>query len=115
MRYQEDTLRGFKKHEPRHVLSEPGTVDITADVNFAACAQIAKEYGAQVQGSITQGQFLFNMGLVTRVEQVIDADSTTDEKAQDLVLSTEKILTGGMGNKFKAISFSHPDIKIPGF
>lgn len=36
------------------MLSAPGTVDITADVNFAACAQVAREQGAAVQGSISQ-------------------------------------------------------------
>lgn len=55
------------------------------------------------------------MGLVTRVEQVLDAESTTDEQAQDLVQSTEKILTGEMGTKFKAIAISHAGLITPGF
>lgn len=62
-----------------------------------------------------QGQFLFNMGLVTRVEQVLDADSTTDEQAQTLVQATEKILTGTMGTKFKAIAITNEGLTTPGF
>lgn len=39
--FQGDTLRGFKNHAAAHVLSEPGMVDISADVNFKACAQVS--------------------------------------------------------------------------
>lgn len=62
-----------------------------------------------------QGQFLFNMGLVTRVEQVLDAECTTDEQAQDLVQATQKILTGQMGEKFKAIAIANQGLVTPGF
>lgn len=58
---------------------------------------------------------MFNLGLVTRVEQVLDAESTTDEAAQSLVQATEKILMGEMGSKFKAIAFSHRGLTTPGF
>jgi SAM-dependent MidA family methyltransferase len=64
---QGDTLRGFKAHAAAHVLSEPGMVDISADVNFKACAQvtlietlllifsqIGTEQGALVQGPVPQ-------------------------------------------------------------
>ena len=51
---QGDTIRGFKKHKAAHILSEPGHVDISADVNFKACAQVGREQGARVQGPITQ-------------------------------------------------------------
>jgi hypothetical protein len=37
---QGDTLRGFQKHKAVHAFSEPGNADITADVNFMACAQV---------------------------------------------------------------------------
>jgi SAM-dependent MidA family methyltransferase len=62
-----------------------------------------------------QGQFLFNMGLVTRVEQVLDAPSTSDEQAQTLVQAAEKILAGDMGSKFKAIAITHAGLSTPGF
>ena len=35
--HQADTLRAFKDHKQMSILSEPGLVDLTADVNFLAC------------------------------------------------------------------------------
>ena len=55
------------------------------------------------------------MGLVTRVEQVIDAESTTDEEAQNLVEVTQRLLGGDMGIKFKAIAISHKGLTTSGF
>lgn len=54
---QGDTIRGFQKHKAAHILSQPGSVDISADVNFKACAQVGIEQGAKVQGPISQVHF----------------------------------------------------------
>mmetsp|Transcript_8648 Transcript_8648/g.12918 ORF Transcript_8648/g.12918 Transcript_8648/m.12918 type:complete len:489 (-) Transcript_8648:63-1529(-) len=112
---QGDTLRGFKKHVATHVLSEPGMVDISADVNFKACAQVAKEQGAAVWGPVTQGEFLGRMGILQRVEQIIDSPEVTDADANKIFESTKRILEGEMGNKFKVISVTHPSVRTPGF
>jgi SAM-dependent MidA family methyltransferase len=34
---QADTLRGFKEHTQKNILSEPGLIDLTTDVNFLEC------------------------------------------------------------------------------
>lgn len=39
---QSDTLRAFKQHRQVHFLEEPGQVDLTADVDFASFAHVAK-------------------------------------------------------------------------
>ena len=105
--YQGDTLRGFRKHEEAHVLSEPGLVDITADVDFQACENVAKRSGVDVERSVTQGNFLMSMGAISRIEQLINDDNTTEEQAELLVESFKKIVhPDEMGSKFKVFGIS---------
>lgn len=105
---QKDTLRGFRKHKEAHVLSEPGLVDITADVDFLACENIAKKNGVNVEKTVTQGDFLIGMGAVSRIEQLINDDNTTDEQATLLVESFKKIVhPDEMGKRFKVLGLSN--------
>jgi NADH dehydrogenase [ubiquinone] 1 alpha subcomplex assembly factor 7 len=69
---QGDSLRAFRKHKQTSIYSEPGVVDITSDVDFSLCAKTAAKQGAKVYGSITQGEFLMRMGIVERVESLIE-------------------------------------------
>ena len=66
-------------------MSLPGKVDVTADVDFAACARAAQSKGASTEPLLTQGQFLLQMGIVERVTQLVNLDSTSDEEAEALV------------------------------
>ena len=45
-----------------------GKVDLTADVDFAACARAAGKAGARPLPVSTQGDFLMRMGIVERAE-----------------------------------------------
>lgn len=97
---------------------QPGRVDITADVDFSVCRKSAEKRGAAVFPLLTQGQFLMNMGITHRLEQLINADHVTDEEASNLFESMKKlVLPEAMGTKFKVQIFSHPSLKsnIPGF
>ena len=106
--FQEDTLRGYQRHIETHVLSQPGLVDITADVDFLACENVAKRTGIKVEKSLTQGEFLINMGAVSRLEQLINDENTTDEQAELLVESFKKIVhPDEMGKKFKVLGMSN--------
>jgi len=109
---QEDTLRGFYKHTQKDVLSELGRVDITADVDFSLCRKSALRHGAKVLPLQTQGNFLVNMGIIQRVEQLIDADHVTEEEANMLFESMKKLVDPNeMGKKFKVLSIVHPSLE----
>ncbi len=59
-----------------------------------------------------------NMGIVQRVEQLINADHVNDEDAAQLFESMKMlVLPENMGSKFKVMALAHPDVKehIPGW
>ena len=92
-------------------------MDITADVDFRSCRRSAESKGSIVYPLLTQGQFLMNMGIAQRVEQLINADHVTDEEATALFESMKTlVLPDAMGSKFKVMISSHPDLKndMPG-
>lgn len=115
---QADTLRAFKQHRQVNVLSEPGQVDMTADVDFASCGRVATRRGAAVLGPATQAQFLVNMGILDRIQRLVELPSTTEEEASMLVQSFKKLVGEGseeMGKRFKVMAITDGDTDIPGF
>ena len=59
--------QGFKGHQLHDVLSSPGSADLTADVDFSYLRRMA---GGDVAclGPVTQGTFLKNMGIDSRMQ-----------------------------------------------
>ena len=116
---QGDSLRGFKRHQQVSIYSEPGLVDITADVDFAACAKHAVRQGANVYGAVPQGEFLLRMGIVERLEQLIELPTTTDEQATKMLAAFRRIVgsdsADDMGKRFKVMAITDPNVRIDGF
>ena len=79
----------------------PGLQDISAWVDFSACARAAREAGLTVAGFTTQGQFLVEAGTMP------DADSPPQaaELAAAQALKT-LVLPGEMGERFKLLVLS---------
>lgn len=87
-------------------------MDITADVDFALCRKSAQRHHAKVLPLQTQGNFLVNMGIIQRVEQLLEADHITDEEANMLFESMQKLVDPKeMGSKFKVMSIVHPSLE----
>lgn len=104
---QGDSLRAFKRHAQINILSEPGVADITADVDFAACCTVASRKNVKAYGAIGQGEFLVSMGIVSRAEQLIEAESTSEDAAADIVQGVRKLIDPSeMGRRFKVIAFA---------
>lgn len=106
---QSDTLRAFKKHKQVSFLSEPGDVDITADVDFAMCAKTAQAAAARATSAlgvkstittktVTQGEFLVGMGVVDRVEKLIERPETSEEQAEEIIAGLMKLIGGESNN-----------------
>jgi SAM-dependent MidA family methyltransferase len=97
-------------------LSQPGLSDLTADVDFNLCRQAAVAKGARVPNLLTQGEFLMRMGIVPRVEQLLELDSTSDEAGGVLVSSLKYLVQGEhMGSRFKVMAVASPNLKVTGF
>lgn len=84
---------------------------MTADVDFSMCRQAALSRGAVVPDIMTQGEFLMQMGIVQRIEQLFALDSTTEEQGDALIESLKYLVEPQqMGQKFKVMTILSPKI-----
>lgn len=108
-----DTLQAIGRHAYAEALSAPGSVDLTAHVDFQALASAVEAMGANGYGPITQSQFLRRLGIVTRAAsiktKVPDAAANIDAALKRLISEGEP----GMGVLFKAAAFAHPSLGVP--
>ena len=79
----------------------PGLQDISAWVDFSACARAAREAGLTVAGYTTQGQFLVESGTMPGA----GARPAAAELAAAQALKT-LVLPGEMGERFKLLALS---------
>jgi len=111
-----DTLRGYLKHVSTHPLSKPGHVDISCDVDFGTLKMRAKEFGVVVPPIVGQGEFLVRMGLVPRLEMLVNSDKTTEEQAKSIVEGAKRLIEQDqMGLKYKVMALHDKGFKIEGF
>lgn len=89
-------------HDPLH---EPGTADLTADVNFNVIKQKAEHLDRTITfGPIEQNDFLQRMGGEARLE-VLMKNATTDETKEQLKSGYEMLTSPTqMGTRFKFLS-----------
>jgi SAM-dependent MidA family methyltransferase len=93
-------VRAYRSHAEAEPLAEPGTVDLTADVDFAALGQAARANGFAVAAAETQEQFLLRHGALDALNAV-GRDSV--EGASDYLRFRQLLLPTGMGTAFKVI------------
>lgn len=100
-----DSLQALRAHEYVDVLSEPGTADLTAHVDFERLAAAAVAAGAMVFGPILHGVFLNALGIEARAAKLAESASTDERKAIEVAV---RRLTGAdeMGELFKVLGLS---------
>ena len=88
-------------------LADVGHKDITAHVNLTAMALAAQDAGLHVQGYTSQAQFLMNLGILPKMEQLPHAQRA---------LAMKLILEHEMGELFKVLAVGcDPDWQAQGF
>ena len=109
-----ETLQAVGHHAYANPLSGPGTVDLTAHVDFQALLRAAEAMGAQGHGPIDQGQFLRRLGIETRASMLKSKASQAISADIDSAL-TRLIGHGhaGMGTLFKVAALTHPAVGVP--
>ena len=106
-----ETLQAVGGHEFAQVLEEPGESDLSAHVDFAALGEAAKRGGAAVYGPRGQGEFLAELGVVRRAEQLMKANP---DSAQALFAAVERLIgPDKMGTLFKAMAVLPASAPIP--
>ncbi len=98
-----DTFRAFKRHRPHHPLAEPGSADLTADVDFGYLKRHCSDH-CLVYGPVEQGEFLKRLGMEVRKDVLLK--NCKDEEDRSDVESAYRMLTDPdkMGSRFKFLS-----------
>jgi NADH dehydrogenase [ubiquinone] 1 alpha subcomplex assembly factor 7 len=108
-----ETLQAVRAHRMVKVLDDPGAADLSAHVDFALLARVAREAGATVAGPVTQGAFLDAIGIRLRAERLKRGLSSGAAAAVDQAVER---LTGpdAMGQLFKVLAVLSPGITPAG-
>jgi SAM-dependent MidA family methyltransferase len=109
-----DSLQAVARHSYADVLTGPGTIDITAHVDFAALTCAVEAMGARAFGPITQAQLLRRLGIETRAAKL--RARASPQQAADIESALARLTgvgEGQMGNLFKAAAFAHPSLGVP--
>lgn len=107
-----DTLQAVARHGFVEFLSDPGRVDLTAHVDFAALSDAAAHKGLSTYGIADQGAFLMALGIGFRAQSLAKGQPT-DKQAQ--ILADLKRLTAPdeMGTLFKVLAVQAPTVPPP--
>jgi SAM-dependent MidA family methyltransferase len=109
-----ETLQALKAHRRQDVLADLGEADLTAHVDFAALASVARASGATAHGPVTQRDFLLAMGIMPRLAALQRGAGT--RVSAGLQVAVERLLDPtptGMGSLFKALSITSPRLPPP--
>jgi len=109
-----ETLQAVKANAFAGVLTDPGSHDLSAHVDFLALAEAGRRGGAIVHGPRGQGDFLVRLGLARRAQQLMKANP---DKARSIYAALERLIhPAQMGTLFKALAFLPPPAgPAPGF
>ncbi|XP_044732538.1 protein arginine methyltransferase NDUFAF7 homolog, mitochondrial [Chrysoperla carnea] len=100
-----DTFRAYKKHKQYNPLLNPGTADLTADVDFKQLIKYAtKDQKLLAFGPVTQSAFLNSLGIKIRLDMLIK--NAKNQQQIDSLKQAYKVMTDAdqMGERFKFIS-----------
>ncbi len=106
-----DSLQAMRAHGRADPLAEAGSVDLTAHVDFAACARAARAAGAAAHGPLPQGVFLQRLGLVSRA--AVLARSNPRQAGEVLSAAQRLVAPEAMGQLFKALCLCHAGLPTP--
>jgi NADH dehydrogenase [ubiquinone] 1 alpha subcomplex assembly factor 7 len=106
-----DTFQAIARHSFADPLKIPGQADVTAHVDFQALVRAAEDIGARVHGPVAQGDFLRRLGIETRALTLMA--KATAEVSEDIASALKRLVDGGrggMGQMFKVLGVSEPDL-----
>ncbi len=112
-----DSLQAIGQGKPADPLAPPGSVDLTAHVDFAAIARVARSSvpPAAVFGPIPQGPFLARLGLFQRTNRL--ARGLPPAQAAAMMETARRLAEPDrMGRLFKVLAIASPGCPpLPGF
>jgi NADH dehydrogenase [ubiquinone] 1 alpha subcomplex assembly factor 7 len=107
-----DTLQAVRRHQRADPLCDPGMVDLSAHVDFAALAGSASAAGAQVWGPLAQGLFLTRLGIGRRAARLLEA-ADPDQGERIRTALRRLIDKEEMGTLFRVLALTSPGFGAP--
>ncbi len=109
-----DTLQALRRHRKVDPLETPGEADLTQWADFPTVLEAAVRAGADVTGTLGQGEFLRRLGIEARADRLKtgrpDAAPVIERQLARLTADDQ------MGTLFKACAiFSPRSLAVPGF
>ncbi len=110
-----DSLQALHQGRPADPLGPAGDADLTAHVDFAALARVARAAGAAAHGPLPQGLFLTRLGLFQRIDRLARGAGPGAALAQ-IAAARRLAEPDGMGRLFKVLAILPAGIpEPPGF
>ena len=107
-----DSLQAVAKHQPVDVFHHPGNADLSHWVDFSAIRRATTAGGARLIGPITQGQFLRNIGILQRGEELAKLADAKTRRA--LLAAVDRLVSNQqMGSVFKVALMLPPGTGLP--
>lgn len=107
-----DTFQAVRRHRFADPLAAPGEADLTAHVDFAALAAVARQAGAVPHGPLPQGEFLRRLGIAERAAMLraraVPGRSAAIDTALDRLTDPDQ-----MGTLFKVLALAAPTMGAP--
>ncbi len=109
-----ETLQAVAHHEFADPLAAPGTVDLTAHVDFAALTRAVEAMGASGYAILEQAAFLTRLGIETRAASL--KAKAPKSVAIEIDFAVQRLIgrdATGMGALFKAAAFTDAKLGAP--
>lgn len=99
-----DTFRSFREHKQHDPLLDPGSADLTADVDFSLIQRIVTRNNRLITfGPVNQGDFLRQLGIDVRLESLLK--NAPEAQKEQIQSGYHKIVHANeMGSLFKVFS-----------
>ncbi len=108
-----ETLQAVGRHAYADPLMAPGSLDLTAHVDFQALARAVEAMGAEAFGPIAQADLLHRLGIETRAAML---KAKAGVRGADIDAALARLTGHGrtsMGTLFKAAAFAHRSLGVP--
>lgn len=97
-----DTLQAVRNHDYESPLASPGEADISVHVNFFDLACSLHRAGLELDGPVTQTEFLGALGMVERASRLMAANPS---RAAEIEAGAARLIApNGMGTRFKVMA-----------
>lgn len=107
----EDTLRAYRDGRQVDPLAHPGETDLTVDVDFGRLARLARTASLSASAPVPQGRWLMALGAQERLNALLLSNPGSAKEIHQAL--ARLIDPADMGERFKAICLSSPDLPAP--